>query len=171
MRDRFERVERRRRIEFLNEEGVKTGHVDIVETNVNPRGNKHYTARRPDGPVCECGALWKPVCPNPSCGGGRVPKAMERVERGEGKKIFGEGKFGGRDITSRAARALRTSRDSDEALQDLLERRRKQKDRPAPSKHQAPPAELIDADAARDLLATRFTVRPVNQRERGREAA
>lgn len=70
---------RRKKITFYDQDGRPGGAVEIHESG--SRGNRHYNPRRPDGPLCACGARWEPVCSNWKCDGRRVPLAIMRAER------------------------------------------------------------------------------------------
>jgi hypothetical protein len=65
-------------IVFHDKDGNFTGKVQVRE---GTRGNRHVNVRRPNGPLCDCGEQWKPVCPNKTCAGNTVPRRIMRVER------------------------------------------------------------------------------------------
>jgi hypothetical protein len=68
-------------VTFQTRDGRPAGRVVVSETGVRSRGNAHYTTRRPDGPVCECGAPWTSICPTAGCAGRSIPLAMARSEK------------------------------------------------------------------------------------------
>jgi hypothetical protein len=73
-----------RAVTFHDRNGRVAGKVKVRETGVNPRGNAHYSTRRPDGPVCgDCGAPFEPVCSSYGCPGRKVPVAMIRSEKAD----------------------------------------------------------------------------------------
>jgi len=58
---------------------IKLGRVHRV-AETGGWGNKHFNARRPNGPLCECGEPWRPLCPNLACPAARVVRDILRAE-------------------------------------------------------------------------------------------
>jgi hypothetical protein len=69
----------RSNIIFTDREGRFVGKVKVREGLST--GTKHINPRRPNGPLCECGEPWAPICSNTRCQGNIVPRRIMRIER------------------------------------------------------------------------------------------